>query len=47
MGIKIKITILKGYLSAYSSVKKTIFLPVEEKEPKNFDINVFYIIILV
>ena len=33
MGINIKITILKGYLSAYSSVENGIFLPVEEKEP--------------
>ncbi len=33
MGINIRITILKGYLSAYSSVKKCNLLPVEEKEP--------------
>ena len=31
--IKTKITILKDCLSAYSSVKMTVFLPVEEKEP--------------
>ena len=33
---KIKITILKGYLSACSSVENVIFLPVEEKEPKKY-----------
>jgi hypothetical protein len=33
MGTKVKITILKGYLSAYSSVKSDVLLPVEQKEP--------------
>ncbi len=33
MDTRIKITILKGYLFAYSSVKMSVSLPVEEKEP--------------
>lgn len=37
--------ILKGYLSAYSSVGKLFLLTVEKKSQKKFDFNTIYIII--